>query len=206
VKTKRIITRSLPEERHEELIQATVKCLVEKGPIGASVRSIADAADVSPGLITYHFGGKQELFVRAYRHLSQQMREAEGIALREAGSSGEDRLFAFLRVGFEPPFLTQDYITARFLFWGLARSDVRVAQAHAEVYAKFRSDLRSLIAEAYVLDPDELNRMVFALSAMLDGLWLEWCLNPDTFNVDDMLSACRIMLEGSRGTQAQPQV
>jgi AcrR family transcriptional regulator len=192
---KRQFTRALPEERHQDLIEATLRCLVKVGPVGTSVRAIAREASVSPSLITYHFGGKQALVSDAYRHLSKQMRAAEEAALHEAGEDPSDRLYAFLRVGFEPPFLTDEYITARFLFWGLARTDPEVGAIHDEIYAGFRGRLGELLGEL-LDDGSDRTRVVFALCALLDGLWLEWCLDPKCFDVEDMLAACRGMLRG----------
>jgi AcrR family transcriptional regulator len=192
---KRQITRALPEERHEDLIQATLRCLVTLGPVGTSVRAIAREADVSPSLITYHFGGKQALVTDAYRHLSKRMRAAEEAALAAAGDDPAERLYAFVRVGFEPPFLTEDYITARFLFWGLARTDADVGAVHDEIYSQFRGQLGALLGEV-LADGSDRTRMGFALCALLDGLWLEWCLDPNAFDVDDMLAACRGMIRG----------
>jgi AcrR family transcriptional regulator len=189
---KRQITRALPEERHADLIEATIRCLVKHGPLGSSVRAIAREADVSASLITYHFGGKQALITDAYRHLSRRMRAAEQVALQAAGEDPAGRFYAFLRVGFEPPFLTEEYITARFLFWGLARTDPEVGEVHEEIYSGYRDQLGALLAAIPGQDSDD--RVVFALSALLDGLWLEWCLDPECFGVEDMLEACRGML------------
>lgn len=192
---RRQITRALPEERHEDLIGATLRCLVTLGPVGTSVRAIAREAGVSPSLITYHFGGKQALVTDAYRHLSDGMRAAEEAALAAAGDDPRERLYAFLRVGFEPPFLTEEYITARFIFWGLARTDADVGAVHDAIYAQFRRRLGELLGRLLHRDSDR-TRVVFALCALLDGLWLEWCLNPKAFDVDDMLAACEGMLRG----------
>jgi AcrR family transcriptional regulator len=192
---KRVITRSHPEVRHDELIQATIRCLVSNGPLGTTVRAIAAEADVSPGLITYHFGGKQSLLTGAYSYLSVQIRQAERQALEAASDDPLERLLTFLRVGFDPRFLNEEYITARFLFWGLAKSDEAVARVHGDIYSEYRRDLGELI-ENLVGTVSARDRLVFAMSAFLDGLWLEWLLDPECFDVDDMLAACRHMIMG----------
>jgi AcrR family transcriptional regulator len=192
---KRQIRRGLPEERHDDLIQATLRSLAKHGPVGTTVRAIAREADLSAGLITYHFGGKQALLIDAYRHLAQQMRQAEADVMARPFDSPSDRLDAFLRVGFEPPFLTEEYITGRFLFWVLARTDPDVGRAHAEIYDEYRRRLAELVG-AVIGDDADRTRIVFGLSALLDGLWLEWCLDPECFDVDDMLEACRSVLRG----------
>jgi TetR/AcrR family transcriptional repressor of bet genes len=197
---KRQITRAVPEERHEDLIRATLRCLVKEGPAGTSVRAIAREADVSASLITYHFGGKQALIVDALKALSRDMRAAEAAVLEAAGDDPEERLYAFVRVGFEPPFLTDDYITARFLYWGLARTDPDVGAAHTEIYSRYRRQLGELLEPLLGADSDR-DSVVFALSALLDGLWLEWCLDHERFDVGAMLEACRGLLRGALVTR-----
>jgi AcrR family transcriptional regulator len=199
----RTITRESPVVRHEELIRATLRCLTTLGPVGTSVRAIAKEAGVSPGLVTYHFGGKRELLVGAYAHLSDQMRRAEARALADAGDDPHERLMAFIGVGFGPEFLDEEYITARFLFWGLARTDADVARVHDEIYSSYRRALAELI-EAAVGPSPENARLGFALSALLDGLWLEWCLDPRSFDPADMMQACRRMIAGAVDPSPSP--
>jgi TetR/AcrR family transcriptional regulator, transcriptional repressor of bet genes len=194
-------TRASPVVRHEELIQATLRCLTTVGPVGTSVRAIAKEAGVSPGLVTYHFGGKRELLVGAYRYLSDQMRRAEARALQDAGDDPHERLMAFIGVGFGPEFLDEGYITARFLFWGLARTDPDVARVHDEIYAAYRRALGALL-EAAIGPRPENERLGFALSALLDGLWLDWCLDPRSFDPADMMAECRRMIAGVDRTRA----
>jgi AcrR family transcriptional regulator len=188
--------RESPDVRHEELIRATLRCLATLGPVATTVRAIAAEAGVSPSLITYHFGGKQDLLMGAYNHLSAQMRGAEERALEEAGDDPQDRLMAFISVGFGPDFLDEQYITARFLFWGLARTDPDVGRVHDDIYTAYRAKLRDLLDAAVGPGP-EIDRLVFALSALLDGLWLEWCLDPRSFDPADMMQACRSMIVGA---------
>ena len=47
--------------RRERLVEAATGVFAERGYEGARVEQIADAADVSPGLLYRHFEGKQEL-------------------------------------------------------------------------------------------------------------------------------------------------
>lgn len=189
--------RETPVVRHEELIRATLRCLATLGPVATTVRAIAKEAGVSPSLITYHFGGKRDLLMGAYNHLSAQMREAEEEALARTDDP-EERLMAFISVGFGPAFLDEQYITARFLFWGLARTDPDVGRVHDDIYATYRRRLGELVEAAVGPSPNN-DRMVFALSALLDGLWLEWCLDPESFDPADMMEACRSMIAGSIG-------
>jgi AcrR family transcriptional regulator len=198
VERTRQITRELPEVRREELMVATLTCLAELGPIATSVRAIAREAGVSPSLITYHFGTKSELVAAAYEFHSQLLGEATKEHLADAGDDPTERLSAFFRIGFDPRFLNEEYITARFLFWGLAQTDPPVAKVHNEINTRYRRDLGELLEGAVGPTPDR-DALVFSLSALLDGLWLEWILDARGFDPEGVVSACWRVIHGYRG-------
>jgi AcrR family transcriptional regulator len=54
--------RLKPEVRRERLLEAATEVFAERGYEGARVEQIADAAQVSPGLLYRHFEGKRELY------------------------------------------------------------------------------------------------------------------------------------------------
>ena len=81
-----------------------VECLAEYGTEGASTRVIAARACVAPGLLAYHFGGKEQMLEATYRHLSDALADAGDRALAAAGDDPRARLRAFLGAGFRPPF------------------------------------------------------------------------------------------------------
>jgi AcrR family transcriptional regulator len=199
----RLITRELPEVRREELMVATLRCLAELGPIATSVRAIAREAGVSPSLITYHFGTKSELVAAAYEFHSQLLGEATAEVLDRAGDDPSARLSAFFRIGFDPRFLNEEYITARFLFWGLARTDEHVGRIHADINTRYRRDLGELVEGAVGPTPDR-DALIFSLSALLDGLWLEWMLDARGFDPDGVVSACWRVIHGYRGVDSTP--
>jgi TetR/AcrR family transcriptional repressor of bet genes len=182
---------------------ATLRCLAELGPIATSVRAIAREAGISPSLITYHFGTKSELVAAAYKFHSNLLRAATEEALKRAGDDPSARLSAFFRIGFDPRFLSEEYITTRFLFWGLARTDEHVAKIHAEINARYRRDLGELV-EAAVGPTSNRDALIFSLSALLDGLWLEWWLDARGFDPDGVASACWRVIHGYSGTELSP--
>ncbi len=50
------------EDTRERLIAAAVRLFAQKGFDGASVKELADAAGVNVSLVSYHFGGKENLY------------------------------------------------------------------------------------------------------------------------------------------------
>jgi TetR/AcrR family transcriptional repressor of bet genes len=57
------------EQRRAQITQALMKVMARRGYDGASVAEIAGAARLTPGLLHYHFGSKQEILLAALADL-----------------------------------------------------------------------------------------------------------------------------------------
>ncbi len=182
-------TRDQPDVRRRKLIEATARCLAEFGHIGTSVRAVAAKANVSPGLVAHHFKGIDELIVATYDHVGRQVAETLTEAMESAPDDAEAKLRAFIEASFRPPVLDRDLLAIWLSFWSLVRRDSGVREVHKKVYADYRRRLEELIAEVARTRRFKIDTHLAALglTAMLDGLWLELCLDPTTFSRDDAL-------------------
>jgi AcrR family transcriptional regulator len=94
--------RLRPEVRRERLVEAATQVFAERGYEGARVEQIADAADVSPGLLYRHFEGKQELYTEilqlANRELMAHLTQAAApdLPTAERVQRGLDAFFTFV--------------------------------------------------------------------------------------------------------------
>jgi AcrR family transcriptional regulator len=67
--------RLKPEVRRERLLEAATEVFAERGYEGSRVEQIADAAQVSPGLLYRHFEGKRELYEELLLLANRQLME-----------------------------------------------------------------------------------------------------------------------------------
>ena len=182
-------TRDQPEVRRRKLIEATAQCLAELGYAGTSVRAVAAKANVSPGLVAHHFIGIDELIVATYDHVGRRVAETLTAAMDAAPDDAESQLRAFIEASFRPPVLDRDLLAIWLSFWSLVRRDPGVRKVHKKVYADYRRRLEQLIAGIAAARRFKIDAHLAALgfTAMLDGLWLELCLDPTTFSREDAL-------------------
>jgi TetR/AcrR family transcriptional repressor of bet genes len=182
-------TRDQPEVRRRKLIEATAQCLAEFGHAGTSVRAVALKANVSPGLVAHHFKGIDDLIVATYDHVGRQVAETLTAAMNAAPENPESKLRAFIEASFKPPVLDRDLLAIWLSFWSLVRRDAGVRKVHKKVYTDYRLRLEELIAEVAQARRFKIDAHLAALgfTAMLDGLWLELCLDPTTFSCEDAL-------------------
>ncbi len=173
-------TRAAPDERRQSLIEATARCLAERGAAGVSVRTICAEAGVSPGLLRHYFAGVSDAIAETYRWTGRQIGEALEAAVAQADSEPRARLLAYLTASFRPPISTPELLATYIAFWSLTRSDPAIAAVRAEVYGDFRAGLEGLIREYRPALPDTRLASV-ALTALIDGLWLELSLGDAPF-------------------------
>lgn len=175
------------DARRQSLIAACAQCLAEKGARGVSVRSICRRAGVSAGLLTHYFSGIDELILATYRHTTRQVTEATDAAVAAAGSDPRARLEAYVTASLRPPLLDPQLLATWLSFWSMMTANPQVAQVHGETYGEFRLGLEALLREvAGEADADTLRLNAIAITALVDGLWLELCLDSrGPFSADE---------------------
>jgi AcrR family transcriptional regulator len=197
--------RQLPEVRRRALIDATIECLKRYGHEGLSIRTISAQAGVSVGLINHHFPNKDELIAAAYRHFNAELVGVMQAAVARAPASPQERMRAFLEASFSPPNLDADVLAVWVVFWGMYRHSRLIQRVHHETYQAYvellHSMLEALVREALAKRspkarspgsgaPLDLRLAAIGLTALLDGLWLEWCLEPGTFRPAEAIALC----------------
>lgn len=177
-------TRADPETRRQSLIEATARVLAEKGAAGVSVRTICAEAGVSAGLLRHYFASVSDAIAATYRWTGAQIDAALQEAVAAAGPDPRARLLAYLAANFRPPVASPELLASYIAFWSLTRSDPAVAAVRAEIYGAFRTGLEKHL-RAYRPDLEDARLVAVALTALIDGLWLELSLGEAPFSAEE---------------------
>ncbi len=176
-------SRESADVRRHALIEATAACLAELGIGGTSVRAICTRAGVSPGLLRHYFDGVDALVAATYAETCDQLMTTLDAAVAAAPPEPRARLIAYVTASFRPPVTDPKLLSTWLAFWALVKTDPAIAAIHAESYADYRGRLVGLLRACGVA-ADELDGIAIALTALVDGLWLELSLDPSTFGAD----------------------
>jgi TetR/AcrR family transcriptional repressor of bet genes len=193
VSTAPAYRRSEPDARRLSLIEACARVLARAGIAGASVRTIAVEAGVSPGLVGHYFPGVDALIAATYAHTGARVDAALAAAVAAAGDDPRARLEAFVTASFTAPIADPELLATWIAFWSLVRARPEIAALHDEQYGGFRAQLEALLAAAG-LARAELRPRAIELTALVDGLWLELCLSPQAFSADEAAAIARAAL------------
>ena len=185
--------RAAPAVRREALIEATLQCLKRYGHDGASVRRISAEAGVSIGLINHHFPSKSGLVAEAYDTLASSLQESIRAQAERSLVSPRVRLSLFFRASFAPDLLDPQLFNVWVVFWSMVAHSAEIRAVHDRTYGQYRSLLENLIGQLSVagLAPRlKLRRAAIALTALLDGLWVELSLSSATFKPSEAIAVC----------------
>lgn len=193
--------RATPEDRSRQLGEAALRCIQKKGTAGVSARQIAAEAGVTQGLITHHFGEIGELVAYAFDLMSDGILDAIIAATNAAPPNPQARLDAYIEASFSPSLFDSDMLRVWVVFWGLILHSPRMSKSQKGEYSAYVGTVEGLLsdlaaAEGFSIRDTRVTAIAF--TALLDGLWLAWCLNPAAFKPEDGVTACRNWVEGLR--------
>ncbi|MGE7955104.1 TetR family transcriptional regulator C-terminal domain-containing protein [Pseudomonas sp. NPDC089530] len=192
-------SRMEPELRKANLIEATLSCLKRHGFQGASIRRICAEAGVSVGLISHHYSGKDELVAEAYLAVTGRVMNLLREAMAQAAPNARERLSAFFRASFSVELLDPQLLEAWLAFWGAMKTAAAINQAHELSYGEYRNELSRLLGDLAAQEgwqDFDTDLAAISLSALLDGLWLESGLNPQTFTPNQGIQICEAWVDG----------
>ena len=101
--SRKAFQRLSQDQRRRDLLEATLSCVAQHGLAGASVRRVAEAAGVSPGLIRHHFGTKDDMVRAAYAYMMGQLTSDIADASPVSDESSACRLARFIAASLTQP-------------------------------------------------------------------------------------------------------
>lgn len=169
---KRKATR---ETRRIQLIEATIRVLSREGYSRITLSRVAQEADLSHGLVNFHFASKEGLLSETLAYLATEYRDNWMQALAAAPAAPAARLHAIILADFDPRVSSADRLSAWCSFWGEAQARPIYKENCAQNDAEYARVLESLCADlmdegGYGGDAQIAARVLRVAS---EGTWLE---------------------------------
>ncbi|WEK46527.1 MAG: TetR family transcriptional regulator C-terminal domain-containing protein [Candidatus Andeanibacterium colombiense] len=187
--------RQHPDDRRKELLDAAKACLARLGPRATTGREICRQAGVSHGLLRHYFDNADTLLRETYRTMCDEFLTRFEQELAAPSTDPWETMDRFFAVLFSEEWASSDMLGAWAAFWTLVHSREDIA----EVGESYNRRLSVLLDRALALlprDPAGIARADAAaiLSAVMDGLWLDYCLSPTRLTRERAFQLYRITL------------
>lgn len=187
--------RKKSQSRRLDLIDAGIRCLGEGGMSSFTIDKICKQAKVSRGLINHHFKSKDDLLLCIYDSMTSYLVETD------ESINPESRLLAVIDKSFDSQSFEKTNLRAWLAIWGEVATHVELKRLHETRYRLYQSNLAQSIAEIAERRKLQVDAIAVArqLIALIDGLWLEYCLHSDGFSLSAASRDCYQFVQGHLG-------
>ena len=186
-----------PEVRRLQLIMAAIDSISKRGFSDTTLKHVTETANLSHGVVNYHFDSKEALYDAALGFLAQEHYENWLKYYEAAEPTAAHRLAAIIRADFDKSICTHKRLAVWFAFWGQAKYRPNYLKIHNkydnERYDRILHLCGELIADGGYddLDPEKTAR---AVEAMSDGAWLSLMLYPKVAVRREFRDVCMLSL------------
>lgn len=158
--------------RKTALVKATIVEIGRAGSLDVTVGQIAKRAGMSTALAHHYFGGKEQIFLAAMRHILS-LYGAEVRGALAASTTPEARLEAILLASFSPTNFRREVVSAWLNFYVLAQT-VPGARRLLSIYQQRLHS--NLVHELRPIVGARATEIADSLGALIDGVYLREAL------------------------------
>ncbi|WP_156209633.1 transcriptional regulator BetI [Pseudorhodobacter wandonensis] len=176
--------------RKTALVKATIMEIGRAGSLDVTVGQIAKRAGMSTALAHHYFGGKEQIFLAAMRHILT-LYGAEVRGAMVLAKTPEARLEAILLASFSPANFRREVVSAWLNFYVLAQTTPGARRLLAVYQRRLQSNLvaalRPLVGARAVALAD-------AVGALIDGVYLRAALSERPSDAEAAVQLIRAYL------------
>lgn len=177
----------IEEARRRQIVEAAITAIAETGYINASLAEIAKHADISKGVISYHFDGKDELIDETVSTIWSNLSDYLQEHLKD-GATHHERLRIYVESSFKYMQANRVQFVALVDLWGSFSSFEHKKEYNRRAYEPCRRTLTGILENGQTAG--EFRRFparTFAstIQAIIDGMMLQWVFDADSVNLDE---------------------
>ena len=201
-------TRFAEAVRREQVIAAAYELAVEGGLRAITIRDVATRAQVSTGLVLFHFTSKEQLVLELLDWVLTTTTAPQVGPEILAIAAPLDRLIALLTQEMMRQSAEPARIRVFFEFWGAGLWDPQIRGRMQPELDRYRTAFRPMAADVIAADPDRFsNTTADALAAVVvsfvKGCAVQSLIEP-TLDITEFLATAERLLRGSVGPPSTP--
>ena len=172
-------TRPETEQKRIDILRAAIETFGAKGSTNGTLSDIAEQVGMTHAGVLHHFGSKHNLLLEVL-----EFRDHDDVAhLADQHIPGGPALFAHLVGTAQRNALRPGIVQVFTVLSAESVTEGHPAKGYfQERYRNLRGEIdtafRALCAQEGVADPDTIDRAAASILAVMDGLQLQWLLDP----------------------------
>ncbi|MFO1172833.1 MAG: TetR family transcriptional regulator C-terminal domain-containing protein [Hyphomicrobiaceae bacterium] len=176
-----------------QLIEATIQAIAEGGLADLTLARITERAQVSRGLVNFHFESKEQLLLATLQMLMDEYSSSWKRAVAEAGPDPAAQLLAMIKNDFRPEICNRPKAAVWFAFRGETKARPTYLEVCTRADNEYDETINRLMS-ALVADggaPVDARLVASGVQSMVEGFWIDCLMYPQSFDRDKALAAVR---------------
>lgn len=196
-------------DRHQEILEAAVRVITERGLADTRISDIAERCGVSPGLILYYFDSKDRLLVEALTYANDRFYLRMSREIRRLPRAW-DRLVRLVELstpGYLPGEEPLDEWALWVEIWVRALRDPEMAKEREALDKRWRAAIADIIRggqETGEFPPGDADELALRIGALIDGLAIQVMMNDSEVTPRHMRDACLEVAAREIGYEPRP--
>jgi AcrR family transcriptional regulator len=185
------------EERREQILGAAFSCFADKGYHATTMDDLVRASGLSKGSLYWHYRSKEEVFLALFDSFAAEL-YGEWDAAEQSGLDALEVLRRECELAVD--ILSDDRMG--LLAWAEFLNHPTARKRMGEIYETARNKLGTIVergrAEGSLRDGPPAEEVASALVGVVEGLLLQWLVDPDFALKRHVNSAWEVLMGGLR--------
>ena len=169
----------------ETILDAALETIFSEKISGARLRQIARRSGMSQGNLHYYYPTKDELFQALLDHLLKTFVREREMLMSDHTLQPQEKLRVFFNQQIELIRRTKEVVIF-FDFWVQGTKDAMIRKKIRGMYARWREDIRSVIAEGVqsgTFSASHASQMPALLASIMDGASLQYLMDAQALDL-----------------------
>ncbi|MBZ0334348.1 transcriptional regulator BetI [Marinobacter sp. AL4B] len=179
--------------RRQQLIDATLQVIEEHGFQGATVGKIAAIADLSVGIVSHYFGGKQGLLEATMRRLLSSLQKDVSKLMADRPNTPRERLMAIVDANFSGVQTHAQSSKTWLAFWTQAMHSPDLMRLQRVNERRLLSNLMFYLRQ--LMPEPQVRSTAQTIAALIDGFWLRAAMSEGRIEPSQAVTLCKTYID-----------
>ncbi len=179
--------------RRQQLIAATLEVIEEHGFQGATIGKIAGAAELSVGIVSHYFGGKQGLLEATMRYLLSSLQHDVKTLMAGRPNAPRECLMAIVDANFSGVQTDAQSAKTWLGFWTQAMHNPDLMRLQRVNERRLLSNLIFYLRQ--LMPAEQALATAQTIAALIDGFWLRAAMSEGRIAPDQAVALCKTYID-----------
>lgn len=200
--------RRVAPQRREQIVQAAIQCLARDGYARLTMKTLAQEAGLSQGILHYYFADKAAILAAVLESVTADLNHRLHQAQQAHLATPKERLQAVVRTCLETARTCPELWRVLIQLWGEMMHDEHLSAINVGLYTTMRRQIAALLmlgVRQGAFRRVNVEETAAVILGLVDGMALQLTFDPQAIPMETAVTCCCEAVERFLSPQAEGQ-